>query len=844
MGHDATRARLSFSVLYERSNQKEQANAAERHYTKALEVYRREVVPANWAMTQYALGFLFSILYERTNRLDQAKTAESHYIKALEVYRHEVAPSRWATMQYALGSLYSKLYDITRQKEQAQAAQRHYSQALEVNRREVAPSQWAMTQHGLGGLFLRLYERSNQEEQARAAQSHYTKALEVYQREVNPSKWAGTQHSLGNILSKIYQDTHQKEEAQAAQHHYSQALEEWTSDVVPVFTQKAAHGQARLLVHLERWAEAEASYQTALEAAQNQYLAASSNSERQELMVDHAALFAEHAFCLCQLGQVEAAFVRLDEGRARLLGETLRLEEAADLHHGTKGLTRLRAARQQLAIAEANYAARQEQRYQFNNDTTQQAYQESVEAVREAWQALKQLIQDLQLEPPILNADDLAKLPLPADTAVIALLLGNKNSHALLLHQGQLTDILLPPSCTKAKLRKRVRHLPAEIESRRDAFNGQSEEWFPTVDEITQSASLYQIGWFWTYFIAFSLAHRQENSKTQHAAFKAWQHKVQETLDFLAEEFWPAIVAGLPKEVKQVLLMPSGVTTLLPLHAAAPAHLSVAYIPSLSIWQRCQQRTTGRKTNSLFLATPANDLPFTEVEAEWLTLRFPPEAIKRLLRPQATADAILTEASGHGIVHFSGHATYNWVNTNYSGLICKESFLSLATIRRQMDLSHARLVTLSACETGVSDVFQSGEEFIGLPAGLLEAGAPAVVASLWPVHDISTAFLMDRFYELWLEGELSINQALQQAAHWLRHATKADLLARIAASPLPPRAQKRIQKLLDKVIADQNARMAMSTALSTASQIVSKPDQHPFAHPFYWAAFAAYGAVG
>jgi CHAT domain-containing protein len=45
---------------------------------------------------------------------------------------------------------------------------------------------------------------------------------------------------------------------------------------------------------------------------------------------------------------------------------------------------------------------------------------------------------------------------------------------------------------------------------------------------------------------------------------------------------------------------------------------------------------------------------------------------------------------------------------------------------------------------------ETGDEFVGLAGGLLEVGAPAVVAGLWAVADVSTAFLMDRFYELWL----------------------------------------------------------------------------------------------
>jgi CHAT domain-containing protein len=57
----------------------------------------------------------------------------------------------------------------------------------------------------------------------------------------------------------------------------------------------------------------------------------------------------------------------------------------------------------------------------------------------------------------------------------------------------------------------------------------------------------------------------------------------------------------------------------------------------------------------------------------------------------------------------------------------------------------AALVTLSACETGVSRV-APGNEAIGLVRGFLLAGAAGVVASLWAVDDAATAALMRSFY--------------------------------------------------------------------------------------------------
>jgi CHAT domain-containing protein len=57
--------------------------------------------------------------------------------------------------------------------------------------------------------------------------------------------------------------------------------------------------------------------------------------------------------------------------------------------------------------------------------------------------------------------------------------------------------------------------------------------------------------------------------------------------------------------------------------------------------------------------------------------------------------------------------------------------LSLARIiSPEVDFLALRLVVLSACETGLIEFEQAPDEFLGLPAGFLEAGAPGVVSTL------------------------------------------------------------------------------------------------------------------
>ena len=79
----------------------------------------------------------------------------------------------------------------------------------------------------------------------------------------------------------------------------------------------------------------------------------------------------------------------------------------------------------------------------------------------------------------------------------------------------------------------------------------------------------------------------------------------------------------------------------------------------------------------------------------------------------------------------------------------------------QLDLQGTELVVLSACETGLGEQ-KNGEGVFGLRRGLQEAGAEAVLMSMWSVPDKETQELMALFYQKWLGG-LYKHEALRQA---------------------------------------------------------------------------------
>lgn len=79
-----------------------------------------------------------------------------------------------------------------------------------------------------------------------------------------------------------------------------------------------------------------------------------------------------------------------------------------------------------------------------------------------------------------------------------------------------------------------------------------------------------------------------------------------------------------------------------------------------------------------------------------------------------------------------------------------------------IDLSRARLVVLSACDTG-RGAEVTGQGVLGLQAAVGAAGARALLMSLWPVDDGATAALMTAFYRgLWAE-RLGPAEALRHA---------------------------------------------------------------------------------
>lgn len=123
---------------------------------------------------------------------------------------------------------------------------------------------------------------------------------------------------------------------------------------------------------------------------------------------------------------------------------------------------------------------------------------------------------------------------------------------------------------------------------------------------------------------------------------------------------------------------------------------------------------------------------------------------ERLIEREATTASVRRLAVDADVIHLACHGQFRADSPYFSALYLADGAL---TVRDVQELPlRASLVTLSACETGVSRI-APGEELVGLARGFMRAGVPTVLASLWTVDDEATATLMRSFYRRLLSGD-------------------------------------------------------------------------------------------
>ncbi|KAG9120916.1 hypothetical protein FRC07_003357 [Ceratobasidium sp. 392] len=207
----------------------------------------------------------------------------------------------------------------------------------------------------------------------------------------------------------------------------------------------------------------------------------------------------------------------------------------------------------------------------------------------------------------------------------------------------------------------------------------------------------------------------------------------------------------------------SGALSFLPLHAAGDYNspstvlsslVISSYTPTLGV---LGQSTLAHDPFSGILAVGHESavngltaLPGTRTELERVQQEIKGLPFTRLEGEHACVNTVLEAMENHNWIHFACHGSQNANDPMQSAFHLHDGDLDLAKIA-QRSLKNAQLAFLSACETATGYATLP-DESVHLAAGLLMAGYPTVIATMWSIHDEDAPLVAGRFYEHLLKG--------------------------------------------------------------------------------------------
>ena len=252
-----------------------------------------------------------------------------------------------------------------------------------------------------------------------------------------------------------------------------------------------------------------------------------------------------------------------------------------------------------------------------------------------------------------------------------------------------------------------------------------------------------------------------------------------------ATELGKLLIPKIPSAVQDLVILPTGRLGIIPFetllikrsdkinsYPLMPYLLnrySVRYEFSAGLILQKSNERKPLTSPSIFLCAPISfpekdnlgELPGTETEVKEIAKLFNDKQFTNATFSQKQADEQLIKSGQlrkYNFLHFATHGVVDESNPELSRI-----FLQTGSDAEDGNLYageiynlnlEARLVTLSACQTGLGKIFK-GEGVIGLSRALVYAGAQNIVVSYWSVADASTSQLMKDFYSKLLNSPTS-----------------------------------------------------------------------------------------
>ncbi len=204
----------------------------------------------------------------------------------------------------------------------------------------------------------------------------------------------------------------------------------------------------------------------------------------------------------------------------------------------------------------------------------------------------------------------------------------------------------------------------------------------------------------------------------------------------------------------RIVVVPAGAVHYVPVAALFDGErylidrFEICHAPSAAVWLRLSQNAFIPIRKPLLVGYADERIPLVGREIAAIRRVLPSATV--LTSRNATFAAFSAAAGSHDMLHLACHGQFRPDNPMFSSLHLADGWVTVRDLCSQR--INAALVTLSACETGISRIFP-GDEVLGIVRGFLSAGATAVIVSLWTVNDQAATRLMPGLYRHLQRGD-------------------------------------------------------------------------------------------
>lgn len=296
--------------------------------------------------------------------------------------------------------------------------------------------------------------------------------------------------------------------------------------------------------------------------------------------------------------------------------------------------------------------------------------------------------------------------------------------------------------------------------------------------------------------------------------------------------------------IEHLILIPHRDLHRLPLHSYWQ-NLTTTYLPSIQIGLNLQAKPQPDRSAGFLLVESPNYSQPTKLKDNLKSLdpltnpEIEAAIIAHLFQPKTTipmgevskTNLCAAFNTPHTYGHFNGHAYHDSRRPQDSSLVIDGGELTCQDLA-QIDLTPYYLISLSACQTGITTHQSIDTEYVGLVSAFLSRGTNYVVSTLWSVKDLPSSMLMMVFY-IYIRKGIAAPIALRQAAQWLKNLTYAkeaefhqNIYQRLPQNSPTEQSTARIT--------DRNRQNAETAAKE-------QPDAKPYSSQKYWAAFTISG---